>query len=89
MGERGDMNNLTESDNYGYFLCEISNKEYAEFWFEGGKIVHNNAVTLDLDIVVNSNRLRLDLYLGDGKGFCDRFPNLPALRNYVTYMVNF
>jgi hypothetical protein len=76
---------------YLSFLKKVGREEedYHEYIFIGGKIIHNKTVTLHLDLTVNCDRLRLDLILGDGKKFCERFPSLGALQGYVTYMISF
>ena len=76
--------------SYLDFLKQVSAEEdnYHECIFIGGKIIHNKAVTMHLDITINCDRLRLDLKLSDsGKGFLNRFPNLGAIYAHIGVML--
>lgn len=56
----------------------------SSFGFIGGEVLYNGAVTLHIDTSIG---VRLDLYLGSGKEFCERFPNLEELHKHIVYIM--
>jgi hypothetical protein len=73
---------LPREEVYQDILKRIAMNDYTtEFTFIGGRLTYTHYVTVHIDITINSDRLRLDLNLGE------RFPYLGTLYKHVVHMM--